>query len=149
MTVTSKPRGDDVVPVNRGTKHIDEIKVTEKELDDINYCDYAEDETVQGGNLCSWTCGDEWAQRSRHVKVCGVMDSGAAGHVTCNNMALGVPVVPSPGSLRGQCYKAANGDAPPNEGQQHLHVVTEAGDATELTMQIRREAPTVLSGAAV
>ena len=52
--------------------------------------------------LCAATAGEQvWARLS------SVMDSGACAPVAPPSMAPHVPVVPSPGSVRGQVYNTA------------------------------------------
>ena len=70
------------------------------------------------------------------VKMRSVVDSGAADHVTNRETAPGVKVCPSPGSRRGQKYVAASGERIPNEGEQNLCVVTEAGAPAQMKYQI-------------
>ena len=85
--------------------------------------------------LCTWHTDSEWQHRQDYVRVCSVVDSGAAEHVSARGIAPDVPVRPSPGSQRGQHYVAANGSRLPNEGQQRVEVITEDGGRTEMVFQ--------------
>ena len=52
---------------------------------------------------------DAHSKCSKYAKVCCVIDSGAADHVTSREMAPHMDIKPSHGSQRGQHYVAANG----------------------------------------
>jgi hypothetical protein len=79
----------------------------------------------------------EWREEKDHwVKVTSIIDSGAVQSIAPPEMAPSVPIVPSPGSKRGQKYLAANGGRIANAGQQLLHVQTEDGRAAEINFQI-------------
>ena len=72
----------------------------------------------------------------RYVRFCTVMDSGSSENVVNPSTFPGVPIVPSAGSRRGQVFSAAGKKAIPNEGQQHLALITESGAAAPLTYQV-------------
>ena len=79
----------------------------------------------------------EWREENDHwVKVTGIIDSGAVQSIAPPEMAPGIPILPSPGSKRGQKYLAANGSRIANSGQQRLHVHTEDGRPAEINFQI-------------
>ena len=78
------------------------------------------------------TMDDGW------MKVVGVMDSGASESVAPPGMAPHYPVTPSPGSLAGQQYQAANaaGDPIDNLGEKVLDIVMEDGRESTIKYQV-------------
>ena len=64
-------------------------------------------------------------------------------------MAPHVPVVPSPGSLRGQMYNTAAKEKLANLGQQHLHACTTEGVETEVLFQIAEVGKPLVSVSAI
>jgi hypothetical protein len=74
--------------------------------------------------------GSEWQ------KVTGVMDSGAADHVGNRRMSPNIPIVPSVGSKKGQCFISATGGRAPNEGEQRIEAMTEEGWNTDMNIQM-------------
>ena len=73
----------------------------------------------------------EW----RDVDIELILDSGCCEHVMDAEHAPGYPVLPSPGSLRGQNFFVGNGEPLPNEGQVNLRFGArdEAGEMQDLT----------------
>ena len=69
-----------------------------------------------------------------HVRV--IPDSGAIQSVAPKDMAVGYPVQPSAGSMRGQQYVSASGDEIPNEGEQYLPVLSAEGHQTTQRWQM-------------
>ena len=69
----------------------------------------------------------------RDVEI--ILDSGCCEHVMDAEHAPGYPVLPSPGSLRGQNFFVGNGEPLPNEGQVNLRFGArdEAGEMRDLT----------------
>ena len=61
---------------------------------------------------------------TEYTRFSSVMDSGASDNVTSGEDTPEAEVVPSPGSESGLTYGSASGDDIPNEGQQHLPLVT-------------------------
>ena len=70
------------------------------------------------------------------IRIRTVMDSGAAENVGPPSMAPLVPILESPGSMRGQAYIAAGNERIPNLGQQTLDVVTNDYHEAQTVCQI-------------
>ena len=98
----------------------------------LNYLD----EDPEDDTLLAWGMEEKGMPSEDFIHVRSIMDSGAVEHVTNRDIVPGVPVKPSPGSQRGQCYVAANGSRIANEGQQELSVCTEDGGTTDMTFQV-------------
>ena len=69
-------------------------------------------------------------------KLEAVVDSGAAESVAPSSMAPWVPVRPSEGSTRGQCYMSASGAKLPNQGEKKFSMMTPEGNWAEATFQV-------------
>ena len=69
-----------------------------------------------------------------HVRV--IPDSGAIQSVAPKEMAVGYPIRPSAGSMRGQQYVSASGDEIPNEGEQFLPIMSAEGHQTTQRWQM-------------
>ena len=87
----------------------------------------------------------QYEDHDEYTKLSGIMDSGAIKHVTNRKTMPQVPVRPSAGSKRGQCFISATGDRAPNEGEQEVHGYTEGGDAAMMTIQVTDVQKTLFS----
>ena len=70
------------------------------------------------------------------LQVKGVMDSGASESVAPPDLAPHYPVTSSPGSLSGQEYTSASGNAIPNLGEKILDIVMEDGRESQIKYQV-------------
>jgi hypothetical protein len=85
------------------------------------------DDELEVGNRDHLLNFGDNTQEQGWKKISGVMDSGAADHVGNRKMLPELPILPSPGSIRGQAFISATGGRAENEGEQHLNVFTEGG----------------------
>ncbi len=129
----------------KGTKRDEHSKAAEEEAQERNKWRREEVEDVEllelnmlEEDVCDMNYGDaveHLNEPGRWVSFAAVMDSGAADHVSSSHCAPDVPVLPSAGSRRGQHYVAANGERIPNQGEQHLQLVTASGAPAQMTFQ--------------
>ena len=104
-----------------------------------------DEESVEEADHQMYALGEYPKQDDQWVKVSGVVDSGAADHVTRRDTVPHVPIRPSAGSKRGQNFISATGNKAPNEGEQPLQGYTEQGDDTDMVMQITDVKKTLFS----
>ena len=71
-----------------------------------------------------------------YTHIPAVVDSGASDHCINRSTVPEVPIMPSPGSRRGQVYSAAGGKGIDNEGEQCLPLVTSDGSSAPLVFQV-------------
>jgi hypothetical protein len=90
--------------------------------------------------MCALFCPEEEVNHLRAEKkwarLEAVIDSGAAESVAPASMAPWVPLTPSEGSRRGQCYMSANGAKLPNMGEKRFTMMTGEGNMAEATFQV-------------
>ena len=126
-----------------------EDEVTEREIDEILAkleAEYNEENDDYDQEVCLFDTESEdedlnmfrdaQRQMNDYVKVCIVVDSGFADNVTNRDTAPDITIQPSPGSRRRQNFVTADGKRLPNEGEQELQLITDAGQTTNMKYQI-------------